>query len=381
MSLDTPLSQAWPALQGRPAGAITLRQLATHHAGLPRLPDHATMAWSALRNPRDPYAAYTADDLDRWLLAWPGPAADRAPGHAYSNLGFGVLGRALAALTGEEVEALMARELLRPAGAAGASFGGPVVGGRDGQGWPTPPWRLGPFAAAGALRATPREMLPLLQAARDGRPPFDGAAALAQQPQASRGGEGRLAGLGWAITERHGDRIVWHNGGTGGHRSFVGYSTQTGRALVVAANGHVELDALALHALNPAFALAPATAPARGIAAWLGPVLVLPGVATLAFMGWRRQSGAASVALAAATWLMTTAFALRVADWRALQLGPLPAWAALLAAGLLAAAWATHRARGQPAWPAEAKARRGLAWQGAGLLLTALLAAWVWQPA
>ena len=68
-------------------------------------------------------------------------------------------------------------------------------------------------------------------------------------------------GLGWLRTERHGDRIVWHNGGTGGFRSFVGYSEVSGRAVLLMANGQVNLDNLGMHLFNPAFEPTPGAAP------------------------------------------------------------------------------------------------------------------------
>ncbi|NBB87651.1 MAG: serine hydrolase, partial [Bacteroidetes bacterium] len=40
-------------------------------------------------------------------------------------------------------------------------------------------------------------------------------------------------GYGWHITPRAGQSIVWHNGGTGGFSSFVGFNRATKQGIVV----------------------------------------------------------------------------------------------------------------------------------------------------
>lgn len=75
----------------KPSGAeITLLDLVTHSSGLPRMPSNFEPA-----NPTNPYLDYTAERLYTYL-AQQGVArpADTKP--LYSNLGFGLLGQALA---------------------------------------------------------------------------------------------------------------------------------------------------------------------------------------------------------------------------------------------------------------------------------------------
>lgn len=45
--------------------------------------------------------------------------------------------------------------------------------------------------------------------------------------------------------------MVWHNGITGGFRTFVGFLPDDGRGLVVLANGQGDVDALARRLLDP----------------------------------------------------------------------------------------------------------------------------------
>src|SRR5579863_2428358 len=73
---------------------IRLHQLASHNSGLPRLPANLHP-----RNPENPYADYSVQDLERCiakvkLVHDPGEAYD------YSNLGGGLLGHVLATSAG-----------------------------------------------------------------------------------------------------------------------------------------------------------------------------------------------------------------------------------------------------------------------------------------
>jgi hypothetical protein len=99
LRLDDPVARWLPELAPAPdgIGSITLRQLATHTAGLPRLPTTLGFFLQMLRDPADPYARYTRDDL----LADLTKMAPTTPGtFAYSNLGYAVLGLVLERASG-----------------------------------------------------------------------------------------------------------------------------------------------------------------------------------------------------------------------------------------------------------------------------------------
>src|SRR5262245_51370592 len=90
--LDTPLAQLlsdfkFPARNGK---EITLGALATQRSGLPRLPSNMQP-----KDPADPYADYDAAKLKAFLAGYELPR-DPDTSYEYSNLGFGLLGFALA---------------------------------------------------------------------------------------------------------------------------------------------------------------------------------------------------------------------------------------------------------------------------------------------
>ncbi|MGH7293487.1 MAG: serine hydrolase domain-containing protein, partial [Polyangiaceae bacterium] len=89
---------------------ITLLDLSTQHSGLPRMPDNFHPA-----DDKNPYADYDAKALYAFLAAH-GVALPEKPEFAYSNLGVGLLGQALAARAGVSYEALVHREITGPLG-------------------------------------------------------------------------------------------------------------------------------------------------------------------------------------------------------------------------------------------------------------------------
>jgi CubicO group peptidase (beta-lactamase class C family) len=67
-------------------------------------------------------------------------------------------------------------------------------------------------------------------------------------------------GLAWLITRPSEDEIVWHNGGTGGYRSFMGYDAKTRVGIVVLSNTFTGsgIDDIGMHLLDSHAPLLPA---------------------------------------------------------------------------------------------------------------------------
>src|SRR5580704_5982109 len=100
-----PASVKVPEFQGKP---ITLLDLATYASGLPNMPDNFVPKdqldhWAALPNP---FADYTVEKLYAFLSGY---ELKYPPGthYEYANLGFGLLGHALARRADEGYETLM----------------------------------------------------------------------------------------------------------------------------------------------------------------------------------------------------------------------------------------------------------------------------------
>jgi CubicO group peptidase (beta-lactamase class C family) len=246
--LDEPLAELLPPgtqVPSRDGIQITLRHLATHTSGLPRLP--TGMLLQALLHPstRDPYAGCTTDRLLQ-SLARTRLGAEPGRRFRYSNFGAGLLGLALAHRAGTDYETLITREISTPLGLTGTSVTvapGRLAQGHTGRGRPTPPWNLADLAGAGGLRSTAADLVTFLRAQLAGE--SDPAIRLTREVQ-HRINPFTWVHLGWMGRRLHarqgGHLQLWHNGGTGGFSSFVGFDPEKSVAVVALSSTQRAVD-------------------------------------------------------------------------------------------------------------------------------------------
>ena len=234
--------------QGAP---LTWSDLATHRSGLPRLPANLRP-----RDGRDPYADYDAAALAAFLADWQ-PNARRDTRWEYSNLGFGLLGHALARRAGLGFDELLRRRILEPLGLQEARLaltGRPLpelLPGHDAQRGAVPRWQFDALAGAGALVGPARALLRYGQtAAAAVETPLRAAFELALQPRADGQGRTRM-GLGWMLAPLRGTLVATHDGGTFGFSASLWVDPAGRRTAAVLANAQVPVGDLALHLLEP----------------------------------------------------------------------------------------------------------------------------------
>lgn len=270
VALDDPVAKhlpGWtiPRYDGR---EITLLDLATQSSGLPRLPTNFAPA-----DGFDPYADYDDAKLKEFLAGYRLP---RAPGaqYEYSNLGMGLLGRALAQRNGTTYEALLRERILEPLRMKDTRVSqDPAWQGREASGHsevfaPIKGWHFSALQAAGALRSSVADMMRFAAALRDTTSgPLARALAFAIRPRRPISGADSI-GLAWHHRHADGADIVWHNGATGGFRSWLSADLVKRRAVVVLTNGGaVPLDATGLELQgNEALTAPPAIDQAKEIA-------------------------------------------------------------------------------------------------------------------
>ncbi|MFE0518185.1 serine hydrolase domain-containing protein [Streptomyces sp. NPDC058954] len=224
---------------GRPgrASPATLAHLITHTAGLPALPaDFPLRALPAWRT--NPYGRYPAE---RVVDAFLRHRSRRRPGTRwhYSNFGVAVLGHALAAATHTPWDDLVRARLLRPLGLGNTALAPTGDGldatghGKDGR-TPVPAFDVGGFQAAGALRATPHDLLTFLEAhLRPGESPLADALRAARRPVLRRGlGHRHVHTVAWFRHPVSGGGMYFHSGATLGQQAFLGFRPDTATALV-----------------------------------------------------------------------------------------------------------------------------------------------------
>lgn len=254
--LDEPLQQLLPGwkLPSRNGKVITLGDIASQRSGLPRLPSNF--------KPKDlnnPYVDYDVVALKAFLANYELPR-DPGASYEYSNLGFGLLGTALAQKAGKPYPTLLQDDVLAPLGMAHSSAANQIspqlVPGRLASGEPAKNWDLDAIAGAGAVRASGNDMLRYLKAnMHPDQSPLGKAMTLAQTPRAVAM-EGSHIGLAWMITDKKG--IVWHNGMTGGYASFAGFTADRKHGVVILTNSAQTVDDLGFAALDPDVTLAAA---------------------------------------------------------------------------------------------------------------------------
>jgi hypothetical protein len=79
---------------------------------------------------------------------------------------------------------------------------------------------------------------------------------LTQVPRHAAGSPDMQIGLCWHILNKFGTEAIWHNGGTGGYHSFIGFDKKKRRGVVVLANSANSIDDIGFHLLEPKHPLA-----------------------------------------------------------------------------------------------------------------------------
>jgi hypothetical protein len=115
------------------------------------------------------------------------------------------------------------------------------------------------MAGAGAIRSTVRDMLKYCAANAGLRDtPLRETIAEAQALRYPwRKGEASLGSLAWAAPTPlpRGRAVWWHNGGTGGYHSFLGFDREAKVGIVVLSNCSNDIDDIALHIMEPSIPL------------------------------------------------------------------------------------------------------------------------------
>ena len=206
---------------GSTVNGVVIEDLLTHHAGLPS----ATKALLGKYKHSNPYQHVSRQRLLDYLNTYKKRIKPNS-GFQYSNLGFGVVGLILEAVTRKPYHTLVEDEICQPLDmtdlwitqpkydihlAPGAKF------------WKkeTPRWELNAIAPAGGIDA---HMIDMLKYARANIPghPFYPKCEIAHQTGRSISKHLKI-GLGWLITSHEGlGTLHSHTGATGGFNSFLG---------------------------------------------------------------------------------------------------------------------------------------------------------------
>jgi CubicO group peptidase (beta-lactamase class C family) len=239
VDLTDPLARYLSPRSGHTHGdAISLFHLITHTSGLPRQPRdlyrHALPRWLT-----NPYAGYTTDRL---VDAFASTRLSGRPGACwrYSNFGAALLGPALARATATPFEPLLTENILVPLRLTSTALA-PHGQAHDatGHGYRTgrivPAFDAAAFVAAGAVRATPGDLLTYLEAHLypDRVPALEQALRRVREPAIRRGLRYQHSHtLTWFRHPYDDGPIFFHGGATLGQEAFIGFRPATRTAVV-----------------------------------------------------------------------------------------------------------------------------------------------------
>jgi CubicO group peptidase (beta-lactamase class C family) len=218
---------------------INLMDLATHRSGLPRMPDNIE---ATMHDSLNPYADYTIKDLYSYLSNCE-PA--RVPGkeYEYSNLGMGLLGHILAKQLSTTYEDAIKKELLSRMTMNNTTITLSdeqkkiFAKGYDEDGSLTPHWDIQTLEGAGAFRSNARDMIEFIRL-NLGHADKE-LMSILDEAQVKRTKE---TALGWHFMTIDKQLIYWHNGGTYGFSSFIGFNRNKNTGVVVLSNSGNGVD-------------------------------------------------------------------------------------------------------------------------------------------
>lgn len=263
VALTDPVAKFLPAevkVPERGGKKITLQDLSMHVSALPRLPSNLHP-----KDPTNPYADYTEKQLYDFLSGYE-LTRDIGAQYEYSNLAVGLLGHVLARRAGMSYEALVRKRITEPLGMKSTTITlsdamkARLAAGHDQKLARAANWDIPTLAGAGALRSTTNDLLDFLTAFLGmKKTSLAPAMAATLQPRKPAGAATMQVALGWhVLTTPGGGEIIWHNGGTGGYRSFMGFDPKARVGVVVLSNTSTNggVDDIGRHLLDASLPLA-----------------------------------------------------------------------------------------------------------------------------
>ncbi len=250
MNLNDNINEYLP--QCSPSQKITLLNLATHSSGLPRLADNF---WETVKYPDNPYVNYHKEDLYQYLSD---VKLNSVPGkcYNYSNVGAGMLGYILATKNNTSYEDLVSKTICKPFNMNNTAIKLDkkqtehlAVGYADSEAVSS--WDFNDVTAGqGALRSTIADMMKFLRYNMLPEVQLRNSILMTQEVQFEDAKKKVEVGLGWHIGDIAGQKYLFHSGGTGGYRSYIGLLPDSKKGVVVLSNSTSDVDGIAFSILT-----------------------------------------------------------------------------------------------------------------------------------
>lgn len=224
---------------------ITVQMLSNHSSGLPRMPVNFTKYAS---DPFNPYKLYGVNQLFEFYKQFK-PYRIPGSGYEYSNLAVGTLGVILEKIHDKTYDQLITEKICRPLKMMDThqfiqkTDSQRIAIGYNEQGIYNGPWDFQAFAGAGALRSSASDMIKYAAANISTGHPALHKAIQATHRETFTEGNTKTA-LGWIIIRPGTNEVLFHNGGTGGYRSYLAVNKEKKLAVIVLSNTNIGVDGI-----------------------------------------------------------------------------------------------------------------------------------------
>jgi CubicO group peptidase (beta-lactamase class C family) len=214
---------------------ITFLELANHTSGLPRLPSNLNLFFVDRDNP---YKDYDKKKLEDYLTNEIDLNQEPGMKYDYSNLGAGILGFELAAISQSTYESLLQEKIFAKYKMVNSTskrenIQSELVKGLNPNGKTTPNWDFDVLAGGGAIFSTVEDLSKFALAQFDKE---NNELTLTQKPT-FKVNDNMQIGLGWHILKRkNGGELIWHNGGTGGYTSSMALELENKNGIIILSN-------------------------------------------------------------------------------------------------------------------------------------------------
>lgn len=225
-----------------------LRNLATHTAGFPALPNSFLIKMTDTTNP---YKDLVTQDIYDYLIQCEGKRAEGE--FVYSNFGMGLLGHLLEIKTGKNYEKLVKEILLTPLEMNNTFITSDslqqysIAQGYNEYDQPTPIWIDHVLTGAGSFLSNGEDMIKFIKANLN-----EDYAILSNSLVKSQKKVNNLKnGLGWLYPDFFdkfmGEKnIVWHNGMAGGYSSYIAIDRINNFGIIVLSNKSFDVTTLGM---------------------------------------------------------------------------------------------------------------------------------------
>ncbi len=255
LEFDTPLSEVLMGVQykDKRIAGITLKQLANHTSGLPRLPINIFVG---MADTLQPYANYTTAMLYQFLGTYE-LTREAGKSYEYSNLAYGVLGLAMDTYLRKNkntsLESYIEKEILEEIGMKDTKL---TLSDKQKERLfqpyrendAVPNWEFNVLKWAGAYYSTTEDLAKYLNQYVSETPVVKEDVTDKMKAKTHTVNDRMTMALGWHITPLGDKQVYWHNGNTYGNAAFVAFVD--GKFVAVLSNSNRILDMMSVDVLS-----------------------------------------------------------------------------------------------------------------------------------